>query len=127
MTQGTLQGDETSFEHTTLVNLAPNSEFLWAHVALAFFFLPLAILVMRRFSVGVEFQARLDVATMMSRFCLQHDDDLLQEIDLDLRKAIMIENIPRYLCHSDHLKQHFEEAYEAEGVKVSAVFSTSLS
>ena len=54
--QGELQGDVHSFEHTTLVNLSADSPLLWAHVCLSFFFFPLAIIVMRRFSVGVRFQ-----------------------------------------------------------------------
>ena len=54
--QGTLQGDTTSFEHTTLVNLDPNSDYLWAHVTFSFVFFPLAIMVMKRFSRGVKFQ-----------------------------------------------------------------------
>ncbi len=43
--QGELQGDVTSFEHTTLVNLEASSDYLWVHICLAFFFFPLAILV----------------------------------------------------------------------------------
>ena len=44
----------TSFEHTTLANLDPSTEYLWVHLILAFMFFPVAILVMRRFSVDVR-------------------------------------------------------------------------
>lgn len=46
--QGTLQGTKQSFEHTTLVNLDPRSDFLWVHIVFSFLFFPLAIVVMRR-------------------------------------------------------------------------------
>lgn len=52
--QGTLFADVTSFEHTTLANLDPSGELLWVHLCLAFLFFPVAILVMRRFSVDVR-------------------------------------------------------------------------
>ncbi len=54
--QGNLQGNETSFEHTTMVNLSPTSPYLWVHITLSFFLFPLAIFIMRRFSRGVKFQ-----------------------------------------------------------------------
>ena len=54
LAQGTLFADVTSFEHTTLANLDPSTEYLWVHLILAFLFFPVAILVMRRFSVDVR-------------------------------------------------------------------------
>lgn len=83
---GTLQGDETSFGHTTLANLQGNTDVLWAHITLSFLLFPVAILVMRRFSVDVKFQ----------------------EIGLEMRKTLMIEKVPKYLCKEPELRRHFE-------------------
>jgi hypothetical protein len=68
-------GDETSFGHTTLVNLEADKDVLWAHISLSFLLFPVAILVMRRFSVDVEFQ----------------------EVGIEMRKTLMIEKVPKYL------------------------------
>lgn len=88
--QGTLQGDATSFEHTTLVNLEPDSPYLWVHISLAFFFFPVSIVVMRRFSVRLNFT----------------------EVSLEISRTIMIENIPKNLCNTDkELFRYFQEAF----------------
>ena len=63
--QGTLFADVTSFEHTTLANLDPSGELLWVHLVLAFIFFPVAILVMRRFSVDVRYY-RLSIFVIIS-------------------------------------------------------------
>ena len=52
--QGDLQGDETSFEHTTLVNLDAGEDVLWVHVCLSFLFFPLAILVRKLTHTGAN-------------------------------------------------------------------------
>lgn len=93
--QGSLQGDVSSFEHTTLVNLAPDSEFLWVHVILSFVFFPLAIVVMRKFSVDVGFQ----------------------DVSLEISRTLMIEKVPRYLCKREELERHFHEAFPGSEVK----------
>ncbi len=70
---GTLQGNETDFGHTTLANLEANRDVLWAHITLSFLLFPVAIIVMRRFSVDVQFQ----------------------EVGLEMRKTLMIEKVPK--------------------------------
>ena len=87
---GEKQGDESSFGHTTLANLDPNSDVLWAHVTLSFLLFPVVILVMRRFSVEVEFQ----------------------DVGLEMRRTLMIEKVPRAMCHEPELRRHFLEAYQ---------------
>ncbi|XP_059482443.1 CSC1-like protein 2 isoform X2 [Neocloeon triangulifer] len=87
--QGTLQGDEKTFGHTTVSNLSPDSEWLWAHVVLAVLYLPLGIFVMRRFSVSMH----------------------LEEEDSHVSRTLMITNIPRQYCDKDDLQKHFREAY----------------
>lgn len=47
---GHLVGDRSSFAHTTISNLAPNSPLLWIHTICAITFVPLVVLVMRRSS-----------------------------------------------------------------------------
>jgi len=88
--QGTLFADVTSFEHTTLANLDPSTEYLWVHLILAFMFFPVAILVMRRFSVDVRFT----------------------QVSLEMSHTVMIENIPKMFCRSsEELRRHFAEAF----------------
>ena len=89
--------DKASFGHTTLANLDPKSDLLWAHITLSFFLFPVVILVMRRFSVDVQFQ----------------------DIGLEMRKTLMIEKVPRAMCHEAELRRHFTEAYP--NVEVSKV------
>eukprot|EP00095_Tigriopus_kingsejongensis_P008456 snap_masked-scaffold18_size714446-processed-gene-1.9 protein:Tk08456 transcript:snap_masked-scaffold18_size714446-processed-gene-1.9-mRNA-1 annotation:"hypothetical protein L798_12217" len=93
--QGTLQGDETSFEHTTLVNLDPSSDLLWVHVVFSFIFFPLAIVIMRKFSVDVAFQ----------------------DVSLEISRTLMIDKVPRYLCQGDEITRHFAEAFPNTRIK----------
>ncbi|XP_034243730.1 CSC1-like protein 1 [Thrips palmi] len=88
--QGEMQGDETTFGHTTLSNLTPNSPLLWIHVTLAILYLPLGIIIMRRFSVNIKVTER--EGQRRSR-------------------TLMITNIPRKNCDKDDLMRHFREAY----------------
>ncbi|KAK3912707.1 CSC1-like protein 1 [Frankliniella fusca] len=88
--QGDMQGDETTFGHTTLSNLRPDSPLLWTHVTLAILFLPLGIIIMRRFSVNIKVTER--EGQRRSR-------------------TLMITNIPRKHCDKDDLLRHFREAY----------------
>ena len=84
---GTLQGNATDFEHTTLGNLNPDSNFLWAHISLAFILFPLSILFMRKFSVDLRFT----------------------QLSLEMSRTLLIENIPKNLCRStEELKRYFE-------------------
>uniref|UniRef100_A0A336MRD6 CSON005226 protein n=1 Tax=Culicoides sonorensis TaxID=179676 RepID=A0A336MRD6_CULSO len=48
--QGTLYANATTFGHTTISNLSPDSKWLWVHVFVAISFAPLIVLTMRRSS-----------------------------------------------------------------------------
>ncbi|XP_047108351.1 calcium permeable stress-gated cation channel 1 [Schistocerca piceifrons] len=87
--QGNLGGDEETFGHTTLSNLDPSSPYLWIHVTLAILYLPLGIIVMRRFSVTMRFE----------------------ESDTAVSRTLMITNIPRKFCDSADIRRHFQEAH----------------
>lgn len=63
--QGTLQGDQYTFGHTTLSNLEPNSKWLWVHVVASFCFVPLTILIMRRCSGKIPSATNLTSRTVM--------------------------------------------------------------
>ncbi|KAK7073225.1 Transmembrane protein 63C [Halocaridina rubra] len=89
--QGTLEGGEKEFGHTTLANLDPKSRLLWVHVTLAFLFLPLGILFTRRFSKKLELR---EASTVTSA-----------------SRTLMITHVPRRSCHKDTLLRHFQEAY----------------
>ncbi|PSN32304.1 CSC1-like protein 2 [Blattella germanica] len=91
--QGELQGDERTFGHTTLSNLDPNSPYLWTHVTLAILFLPLGIVIMRRFSVTIKFD----------------------EQETNVSRTLMITKIPSKNCDSADLHRHFrEKVYQAK-------------
>lgn len=87
--QGDLEGDERTFGHTTLSNLDPSSSYLWTHVTLAILYLPLGIIIMRRFSVTIKFEER----------------------DTSVSRTLMITKIPSKDCDSADLHRHFREAY----------------
>ena len=91
---GSQLGNATDFGHTTLANLDPNDEedaiILWIHVILAFLMFPAAILLMRRFSIGLK----------------------MTDTNLKITRTIAIENIPERLCTIELLKQHMSEAYK---------------
>ena len=91
---GSQLGNATDFGHTTLANLDPKSDedaiILWIHVILAFLMFPAAILLMRRFSIGLK----------------------MTDTNLKITRTIAIENIPDLLCTVEKLKQHMSEAYK---------------
>ena len=89
---GTLAGNVTDFEHTTLGNLDPDSNFLWAHISLAFFLFPLSILFMRRFSVDLRFT----------------------QLSLEMSRTLLIENVPKNLCRStEEVKRYFMVMFQS--------------
>ncbi|XP_063242767.1 calcium permeable stress-gated cation channel 1 isoform X2 [Bacillus rossius redtenbacheri] len=87
--QGLLQGNETTFGHTTLSNLDPNSPLLWLHVTLAILYLPLGIAVMRRFSARLQ----------------------LEEQASEVSRTLMVCHIPRRHCDTSDISRHFRDAY----------------
>ncbi|XP_067120038.1 calcium permeable stress-gated cation channel 1 [Centruroides vittatus] len=86
--QGNLEGNSTTYSHTTLTNLNPESSLLWIHVLLSFLFLPLVISFLRHFSLTLKFE----------------------ETNL-VTRTLMVDGIPRDYCYKDYLIQHFQEAY----------------
>ena len=90
-----LQGDDTSFGHTTLVNLASDSKLLWVHVVLTFLFFPMTIIIMRRFSVGVGFK----------------------EISMEISRTLLVEHVETKFSGAERdMKRFLEEAFP--GVEV---------
>lgn len=86
--QGNLEGNSTTYSHTTLTNLSPESSLLWIHVLLSFLFLLLVIIFLRHFSLTLKFEEKnLTTGTLM------------------------VDGIPRDYCYKDYLIQHFQEAY----------------
>ena len=83
--------DSSDFGHTTLANLSPSQDgiILWIHVVIAFLMFPVAIFLMRRFSIGLK----------------------MTDTSLKITRTLAIENIPENLCRIEYLKQHFSEAY----------------
>ena len=83
--------DSSDFGHTTLANLSPSQDgiILWIHVVIAFLMFPVAIFLMRRFSIGLK----------------------MTDTSLKITRTLAIENIPENLCRIENLKQHFSEAY----------------
>ena len=87
--QGDLKGNLTEFGHTTLANLPADSSYLWVHSTLAFILFPVAIFLMRQFSVGLKF----------------HDNDL------EISRTLLVEGIPKEARKLETVQAHFEEAY----------------
>jgi len=87
--QGTLQGNATDFGHTTMANVDPMNKkeknYLWIHIILSFLLFPLAIFLMRRFSIGLR----------------------MQDTSLGITRTVAIENIPHKLCTLENLQAHF--------------------
>ncbi|XP_077295985.1 transmembrane protein 63 [Arctopsyche grandis] len=46
--QGSLEGDDKTFGHTTVANLEPQSQWLWIHAIIGIAYLPITIMLMRR-------------------------------------------------------------------------------
>ncbi|KAK3886905.1 hypothetical protein Pcinc_008961 [Petrolisthes cinctipes] len=87
--QGTLEGGQKEFGHTTMANLNPQSRLMWVHVTLAFLFLPLGIFFTRRFSKKLQ----------------------LREVTTSASRTVMVTRVPRRSCHKDTMLRHFHEAY----------------
>lgn len=63
--QGTLEGNSTTFGHTTLSNLGPSSSLLWVHVVASLCMAPLAILIMKKCSGKSPSASALSSRTVM--------------------------------------------------------------
>ena len=88
---GNLAGNVTDFEHTTLGNLdptaEPDSQYLWAHISLAFVLFPLSIIFMRKFSSELKFT----------------------QLSLEMSRTLLIEKIPKHLCQgTEDLQRYFK-------------------
>ncbi|KAL1492763.1 hypothetical protein ABEB36_010965 [Hypothenemus hampei] len=63
--QGTLEGNSTTFGHTTLSNLGPSSNLLWVHVIASLFMVPLTIFIMKKCSGKSPSTSTLSSRTLM--------------------------------------------------------------
>ena len=90
-TMGNIQGDKTSFGHTTISNLPGNHSVLWVHILVGILFMPLGIFIMRRFSVSLRIETS-DIEEVSSR-------------------TLMLDGIPQDYCSKDYIIRHFQEAY----------------
>ncbi|XP_076261311.1 transmembrane protein 63 [Rhynchophorus ferrugineus] len=63
--QGNLEGNKTTFGHTTLSNLGPTSNLLWVHVIASLCMGPLAVLIMRKSSGKSPSSTALTSKTVM--------------------------------------------------------------
>jgi len=93
--QGSKQGTDVDFGHTTLANLDPDSSYLYVHITIAFLLFPIAIFIMRRFSESLGFR----------------------DTSLEISHTLQVENIPRERCKEDLLRQHFYDAFPGIPVK----------
>jgi len=88
-TMGNVQGDKTSFGHTTISNLPSNHSVLWVHIIVGILFMPLGIFIMRKFSVSLRIEDNDDVCS----------------------RTLMLDGIPKTYCQKDYIIRHFQEAY----------------
>ncbi|XP_050314173.1 calcium permeable stress-gated cation channel 1 [Anthonomus grandis grandis] len=63
--QGTLEGNSTTFGHTTLSNLGPSSNLLWVHVVASLCMAPLTIMIMKKCSGKTPSASALSSRTLM--------------------------------------------------------------
>ena len=89
-TMGNIQGNSTSFGHTTISNLSGSSNVLWVHIVVGILFMPLGIFIMRKFSVTLR---------------IEFEDNSVSS------RTLMLDGIPRDYCKKDYIIRHFQEAY----------------
>ncbi|CAH1103129.1 unnamed protein product [Psylliodes chrysocephalus] len=63
--QGTLQGDKTTFGHTTIGNLPSDSKWLWVHITGSIAVVPLMIFTMRKCTGRIPSSSHLSSRTLM--------------------------------------------------------------
>ncbi|KAL3874298.1 hypothetical protein ACJMK2_037336 [Sinanodonta woodiana] len=85
---GENQGSALQFGHTTMANLASDSQLLWVHIGLGAVYLLTAVFMMRHFAANLHF-----------------------EEDEQVTRTLMISNIPKEKCFKSLIMQHFQEAY----------------
>ena len=74
---GNVVGNSTEFGSFSMLNLNPESNYLWAHISVGFMLFPLSILIMRRFSQNVQFT----------------------QFGLEMNRTVLVENVPKSCCH----------------------------
>ena len=74
---GDVVGNSTEFGSFSMLNLNPESNYLWAHISVGFMLFPFSILIMRRFSQNVQFT----------------------QFGLEMNRTVLVENVPKSCCH----------------------------
>ncbi|XP_044741156.1 calcium permeable stress-gated cation channel 1 [Chrysoperla carnea] len=69
---GVLQGDETTFGHTTISNLDTGNPLLWVHIVLAFLYIPITLYVMSRCSGRVPDAEAMGKTIMVTNIAYAH-------------------------------------------------------
>ena len=100
-------GNQTDLGHTTIGNLDPESNYLWIHAILAVVYLILLVVLMRHFSLNLDFKKDEQGKHQVSR-------------------TLMLYNIPKDKCYKNTIQQHFQEAYP-EVVVVDVQFAYNIS
>nr|CAI5838054.1 unnamed protein product [Callosobruchus analis] len=91
--QGSLQGDKTTFGHTTISNLPADSKWLWVHIVGSLLVVPVMILIMRKSS------GRMPSTTVISS------------------KTVMVTNISKIHRNPEDIKSYFTVRYPGIEVK----------
>nr|XP_031835277.1 CSC1-like protein 2 [Nomia melanderi] len=87
---GNMQGDKTTFGHTTLSNLDPTSTWIWVHSILILFYLPVGGYIMKHFLKKVR--------------DAKHGGELAA-------RTLLITEIPKHQCKVETLIDYFKEAF----------------
>ena len=96
---GDVVGNSTEFGSYSMLNLNPESNYLWAHISVGFILFPLSILIMRRFSQNVQFT----------------------QFGLEMNRTVLVENVPKSCCHG------VEKIQRYIGVCVNMIVVQSIS
>ena len=95
---GNVTGNSTEFGSFSVMNLSPESNYLWAHISVGFILFPLSILIMRRFSQNIQFT----------------------QMGLEINRTVLVENVPKSCCHG------VEKIQRYIGVSVILIIVPSL-
>lgn len=92
--QGSLQGDEYSFGHTTISNLEPTSHLLWVHITISILLVPITLLIMRKCALLIPTKQFLSKSIMVTNIAPQHrkTEDIMGYFNL-LYPSIQIKEV----------------------------------
>lgn len=118
--QGQLQGDKTTFGHTTISNLESGNPLLWVHIVLAFLYIPIVLYMMSRCSGRVTNVEVFTKSLMITniRHAHRNQSDIFHYLRL-LYKDITFKNV-ELAYDVARLTELVEELHKVSYAKIQA-------